>query len=154
MLPPPDAQDLARSRARLERLATLLDEAFVVPGTSLRVGIEPLLGLVPVVGDVAGLAIGGWFVAEALRLGAPPELVRRMVGNLVVDAAVGAVPLAGDLFDFAFKAHRRNAALLGAHLDRLEGRAPSRTARLKQPRWIAAALAVAAAAIAAALWWR
>lgn len=114
-------EQLRESRLRIERLARLLDECFTVPGTRWRIGVEPLLGLVPVVGDFAGLLIGGVFINEALRCGAPPALIRRMVANLAIDAAVGVVPVAGDLFDFAFKAHRRNARLLAAHLDPLPG---------------------------------
>jgi len=84
----------------------------VIPGLGRRIGIDALLGVVPVVGDVAGGALGGWIVYEAWRLGAPPRLIAKMLANLAVDTGVGAIPIAGDIFDAAWKANRRNAELL------------------------------------------
>lgn len=106
------------SLQRLEQLAHLMDSAFLIPGINRRVGIDAVIGLVPVLGDIAGIAISSYIVYEAKRLGAPRWLVMRMVGNVALDGAVGAVPLAGDLLDAAFKANRRNVRLLRKHLER------------------------------------
>lgn len=114
---PRAAQDDAelRKRAARERLIVLtrlLDSAVAVPGLRTRVGLDALLGLVPVVGDLVSGALGIYLVMEARNLGASRWLQARMVGNLLLDTAVGAVPVAGDLFDVYFKAHTRNLRLL------------------------------------------
>jgi hypothetical protein len=111
--------DDARKRAARERLIVLtrlLDSAFEMPALRTRVGLDALLGLVPGVGDVVSGAIGLYLVMEARQLGAPRWLQARMIGNLLVDTAVGAVPVAGDLFDVYFKAHTRNLKLLQKEL--------------------------------------
>ena len=100
--------------ARVTRLAQVLDTAFRIPGTRIRFGVDQLLGLVPGLGDAIAALIGGFIVWTAVRVGAPPLVVGRMLVNIAVDAVVGAVPLAGTVFDIAFKAHRRNARLLTA----------------------------------------
>lgn len=120
---------------RIRSVSRLMDEAFRIPGTRFRVGLDGLLGLIPGVGDVTGAAMGGWIVVSAARLGAPPSLLLRMLVNVGLDALVGGVPVVGDLFDFAFKAHRRNFRLLEAHLAD-----PERTRRASRR---AVALAVA-----------
>ena len=112
--PVPDA----RAVQRLERLARLLDSEFRLPGTRFRFGLDGLVGFIPGIGDAAGLAISSYIVLEAWRLGAPPPILMRMIGNLVVDGAVGAVPIAGDLFDMAWKANKRNMNLLLGHVRR------------------------------------
>lgn len=127
-----DAETLRRARAtrlRAERLARLLDTAVGIPGTRVRFGLDALIGLLPGIGDAIGLLLGGWFLIEGARSGATTGTLLRMAGNLAIDALGGVVPLFGDLFDVAFKANRRNAKLLIAHLDRLEGRRPA------TPRW-------------------
>ena len=101
-----------RAVQRLERLAKLLDSEFRVPGTQFRFGVDGLVGLVPGIGDAAGLAISSYIVLEAWRLGAPPPILVRMIANLALDSAVGSVPIAGDLFDMAWKANKRNMDLL------------------------------------------
>lgn len=102
----------ADSLRRVERLAWLLDSAIVIPGIGRRIGVDALLGIVPVVGDVASSVLGGWIVYEAWRLGAPLHLIARMLGNLAIDTGIGAIPVAGDVFDAAWKANQRNATLL------------------------------------------
>jgi hypothetical protein len=107
------------ARARLERLewlANLLDTALVLPGTRIRFGLDGLLGLAPGVGDALTTGISLWIVYEAHQLGAPMRLVARMAGNVAVDGLLGAVPVAGDVFDIFWRANRRNVALLRAHL--------------------------------------
>jgi hypothetical protein len=104
--------------ARVERLAYWLDERFRVPGTNMRVGLDGLVGLVPVVGDTATMLAALYVVYEARRLGAPASLIARMLVNVGLDSLVGTVPLVGDLFDMGFKANRRNLRLLRRHLER------------------------------------
>lgn len=111
--------DDARKEAARERLIVLtrlLDSAVAIPGLRTRVGLDALLGLLPGVGDLIGGALGLYLVLEARQLGASRWLQARMVGNLLLDAAVGTVPLAGDLFDVFFKAHQRNLRLLQEEL--------------------------------------
>lgn len=121
------AFDFSRPRSREERiaridaLATLMDTAFVIPGTEIRFGLDALIGLVPGVGDAIATLMSLYIVNEARALGAPRLLVARMVANVALDGVVGAVPLVGDVFDVAFRANRRNMALLRAHLDKTEG---------------------------------
>ena len=102
---------------RLNRLAWLLDSSIPIPGTDFRVGLDALLGLLPGAGDVAGVLLSGYIVLEAARMSAPGRTLFLMVLNIAVEAVVGALPLAGDLFDAAWKANQRNASLLNAWLD-------------------------------------
>ncbi len=105
-------------------MSRLLDTAIRVPGTNMRFGLDALIGLIPGVGDVVGAGMSGFIILTAARLGAPPSVLVRMLANVGLDAVVGAVPLAGDLFDVAWRANTRNAALLERHLE-----APSATKR-------------------------
>jgi hypothetical protein len=82
----------------------------------LRFGLDPIIGLIPGVGDAAGAVLAGWVLVEAIRLGASRATVVRIAGNIALDAGLGAVPLLGDIFDFAWKANLRNVALLERHL--------------------------------------
>jgi hypothetical protein len=100
------------ARQRLVALTRLMDDAIDVPMLGTRVGLDALLGLIPVAGDLVSAGIGLYIVAQARELGASRWLQARMVGNLLLDVAVGAVPVAGDLADVYFKAHRRNLRLL------------------------------------------
>ena len=104
--------------ARIDALATLLDSAFVIPGTNIRFGLDALIGLVPGIGDLITTVMSLFIVREARALGAPRWLVARMLVNVAIDGVVGAVPLLGDAFDVAWRANRRNIALLQKHLAR------------------------------------
>jgi Domain of unknown function (DUF4112) len=104
--------------ARLEAVAKLLDVAFILPGTKIRYGIDGIIGLIPVVGDLIATAFSLWLVREARALGAPWYVTARMLGNVAVQGVVGAVPVAGDAFDVLFRANMRNARLLRRWLDR------------------------------------
>ena len=111
-----NAERKRRARERLIALTRLMDSAVDVPLLRTKVGLDALLGVVPVAGDLLSAAIGVYLITQARELGASRWLQGKMLGNLVVDAAVGAVPLAGDVFDIYFRAHRRNLKLLQQHL--------------------------------------
>lgn len=107
---------LSVDRARI--LARALDSAVRIPGTNVRFGLDAVLGLVPGLGDVAGAAMGSYLVLLGSRLGAPKPVLARMVLNIALDTLAGVVPVAGDLFDVAWKANTRNMALLERYIDR------------------------------------
>ena len=109
-------EDLDTVRRRLARLAWLLDSSIPLPGTRFRIGIDAILGLVPGLGDLAGVLLSSYIVREAARVGAPPSVLTRMAFNVAVEGLVGLVPFAGDVFDAVWKANQRNYALLEAHL--------------------------------------
>jgi hypothetical protein len=108
--------------ARLDFIATLLDSAFLIPGTNVRFGLDGVVGLFPGIGDAITTAISAWIVYEAKQLGVPKHVLARMIGNVALDGLVGAVPLVGDVFDVMWKANRRNIKLLRDHLEK-KGRA-------------------------------
>lgn len=99
----------------LRRWARIFDSAFRVPGTNIRFGIDPLLGLVPGVGDFASPILSIFMVWHGAQLGVPRVVLARMVLNALIDAVAGVVPVAGDLFDFGWKATAWNLALLERH---------------------------------------
>jgi hypothetical protein len=101
-----------RTFERYLALVRLFDDAIGIPGTRLRFGLDFLLGLIPGAGDVAGAMAALWGVWLARRMGAPVAVQIRMLGNVALDAAGGAIPILGDLFDLAFRAHVRNRVLL------------------------------------------
>jgi C4-dicarboxylate transporter len=97
---------------RLDSLSRLLDIAFTMPGTNIRFGTEAIMRLVPGIGDAAASALSCLILYEAHRLGVPRRVMIRMAGNVAIEAAAGAVPVLGDLFDVAFRANRRNVRIL------------------------------------------
>lgn len=101
---------------RLRSLSHLLDNAFVIPGTNYRIGIDPILGLIPGGGDTLTAAFSAYIIWEAARLGAPKAMLVRMFFNVIFDALLGIVPVFGDLFDLAWKANVKNLALLETHM--------------------------------------
>jgi hypothetical protein len=103
---------------RLEAIARLLDVAFILPGTKLRYGIDGIIGLIPVVGDIIATALSLWLVREARALGAPWHITARMLGNVAFQGIVGTVPVAGDAIDVLFRANMRNARLLRNWLEK------------------------------------
>ncbi|HUP60518.1 MAG TPA: DUF4112 domain-containing protein [Thermoanaerobaculia bacterium] len=117
-------EKLPRDLVALRRFAFLMDEAFMLPGTRIRVGVAALLGLIPGIGDVIGAVLSMWIIAGALRHRVRPRIIGRMVLNVAIDLVFGAVPVAGDLFDFLFEENMRNMRLLEKHRDR---RRPPRT---------------------------
>jgi hypothetical protein len=113
LLPAEDRDALEHART----LARLLDSAIRIPGTNMRIGLDPILGLVPGLGDVAGAAFAGYLVLVAARTGVSRAVLVRMLLNVALDTFVGAVPVAGDLFDAAWRSNSRNVALLERYLD-------------------------------------
>ena len=101
--------------AGLRKISRLLDSAFQVPGTDYRVGLDPIVGLIPGFGDLLTPLFTIGILLHAWQLGIPKVVQARMLINVAVDSLVGAVPLVGDLFDFAWKANDRNMALLETH---------------------------------------
>lgn len=125
LIPARDADNAERTK-RLRALAWLLDNSIPLPG-GFRVGIDAIIGLVPGVGDAVGALISAYIVNEARNMGAPRSVLLRMMGNVMIETIIGAIPFAGDLFDAAFKANSRNLALLAQHqLDPVRSRRGSR----------------------------
>lgn len=149
-MPAPDPrppQRHAAVRARLKRLAWLLDSAIPLPG-GYRIGLDGLIGLVPGLGDVVAALLSSYIVVEAARLRVPASVLLRMGLNVALELIIGAVPVAGDLFDFAFKANERNVRLLEASL----GPPEQAQALRRRSGWtVAAALAVPALVLLLAL---
>lgn len=112
---PPDANELSPTVAWL---ATLMDDAYQIPGTNYRIGLDAIIGVIPGVGDLITLAVGGMVMKEARRLGVSRWTRTRMAVNYLVDFVVGTIPFAGDVFDVAFKANRKNIRLLQKHLEK------------------------------------
>jgi hypothetical protein len=107
-----------QSLERLEALAKLLDSSFFVPGTNIRMGLDGIIGLVPVVGDLISGAISSYLIWEARRLGASRWVIGRMAANTLIDTTIGAIPIVGDAFDVVFRTNVKNLALLRKHLAR------------------------------------
>lgn len=116
-LTPEQKLQYQRTLARLDRYAGLLDSRFRIPFTRIRFGVEPLIGLLPGIGDLAGFGLSLYLVGEAIKLRAGPRLVGKMLGNVTVDFVVGLVPIVGDAFDLVYRANDRNANLLRDHIE-------------------------------------
>jgi hypothetical protein len=107
-----------RAIVELDLLAALLDSRWRIPGTSIRFGLDALVGLVPVLGDAATGVVSAYIVLRARNCGAGKTLVARMLGNVLIDTVVGSIPILGSIFDVYFKANNRNIRLLRRHLQR------------------------------------
>jgi len=111
-------RDPASIRRRLEAMESVLEGLFVIPGTNRRVGLDGLVGLIPIVGDLITAAMGAWIVWEARNLGMSKWQLTRMAGNIGIDTLVGAIPFAGDLFDFLYKSNTKNLRIIRKHMDK------------------------------------
>jgi hypothetical protein len=100
-----------RELARAQALARVLDSAVGIPGTRIRVGLDALLGLIPGAGDIAGAVLSGYIVLHAARRGASRAVLWRMIANVAIDAAIGTIPILGDLFDVGYKSNMKNVQL-------------------------------------------
>lgn len=114
----PIGSDPASIRLRVEAMEKLLERAFHIPGTKVPVGLDSIVGLVPVVGDIITAAMGAWIVWEARNLGMSKWQLTRMAANVGIDTALGAIPLAGDLFDFLYRSNTKNLRIIKRHLDK------------------------------------
>ena len=114
---PPGAAQKSRTgdEDALAGLARLMDDAFVIPGTNIRFGLDPLIGLIPGFGDMIGALISSALLLHGARIGVPKIVLMRMAVNVFINAAIGAIPVAGDVFSVAFKSNVRNLALLQRH---------------------------------------
>ena len=114
----PIGRDPVAVRRRLEAMEAVLERAFTVPGINRPIGLDAIVGLIPVVGDLVTTAMGAWLIWEGRNLGMSKFHLARMAGNVGVDTLVGAIPLVGDLFDFAFRSNTRNLKILKKYLDK------------------------------------
>ena len=112
-----------RDRSDIDQLAELLDAKFRLPGTRFRFGLDSVIGLIPGIGDAITGGLGLYIVHRARQEGASGFLIMRMLWNLLVDTVLGAIPLVGDIFDFAFKANLKNAQMLQKHMDKRAAKA-------------------------------
>ncbi len=110
----PDAK--APTLRRLREMSRLLDKVVTIPGIRLHIGLDPIIGLMPIAGDFLGMLLSTYIVLEAARLGAPGPTLGRMALNVIVDGTVGSIPIFGDLFDFAWTANEYNIKLLEDYL--------------------------------------
>ena len=97
---------------RLKRLSERLDDTFTIPGTKYKIGIEALIGAVPIIGDLIGGILASYIMYSGVKIGAPPRIIARMAVNIAIDFAIGSIPIIGDLFDLVWKANRKNVELI------------------------------------------
>lgn len=118
--PPSDSAALTDSRTprvqRLRQLSHLLDNAIIIPGTGYRIGLDPIIGLIPGGGDTVGMIFSSAIVLEAARMGASKSVLQQMAFNILLETVAGTVPVVGDIFDVTWKSNVRNIALLENHL--------------------------------------
>ncbi|MEM7553450.1 MAG: DUF4112 domain-containing protein [Cyanobacteria bacterium P01_A01_bin.84] len=111
-----DPETKAPTLKRLRVFSRVLDRAITIPGTGIGIGLDPILGFLPIGGDFIGVMLSAYIVLEAARLGASKATLGKMVWNIILDGLVGVIPVLGDFFDFAWKANNKNIKLLEDHL--------------------------------------
>lgn len=114
----PAGTDPASVRARVVMLERLLERSFTIPGVNVPVGLDAIIGLVPVLGEVVTTALGAYVVWEARNLGLPKWKLARMGANVLLDTAIGAIPVVGDAADVLFRSNTKNLRILTRHLDK------------------------------------
>ena len=114
----PIGNDPVSVRRRIEAMERLLEHGFTVPGTSYQFGLDAVVGLIPVLGDFIGAALGSYLIWEAKNLGIPKWKLWRMAGTVAFDTAIGFVPFVGDAMDFLFRSNSRNLKIVKRHLDK------------------------------------
>lgn len=114
----PLGRDAASVRARIEAVERLLERSVPIPGLNLPVGLDAIIGLVPVAGDIMAAGVGIYLVWEGRNLGMSRWKLARMTANIGFDTLVGSIPVAGDLFDFLFRSNSRNLKIIRKHLDK------------------------------------
>lgn len=141
---------------QVETVAHILDDVVRIPGTSLRFGIDPILGLIPVVGDIVTVICGSFILFTACRLGVSSAELIRMTYNQLLNGVIGAIPVVGDIYSFGFKSHAKNSALLVRTIKQGEGRAcPIVAPSLKLADvWLVSALTLPVVLLAGFVgWW-
>jgi hypothetical protein len=114
----PTGTDPQSIRKRIEAMEILLERSFRIPGVNFPIGLDAIVGLVPVLGEIVTTAMGAWIVWEARNLDMPRWKIWRMMGNVGLDAALGVVPVVGDAADFLFRSNTRNLRIVKKHLDK------------------------------------
>ena len=114
----PVGRDPAAIRARVIALEAIMERTFVIPGINRAVGLDAIIGLIPVLGDVVGAAMGSWMIWEARNLGMSKFQLARMGGNVAFDTAIGLIPFVGDAADLLFRSNTRNLRIIKRHLDK------------------------------------
>lgn len=115
---PDVSRDPQAVRGRVEAMEKLLERSFLIPGINRPIGLDSIVGLIPVVGDIATALMGAYIVWEARNLGMSKMQLTRMAANVGIDTALGAIPLAGDIFDFLWRSNSRNLRIIVKHLDK------------------------------------
>ena len=115
---PDVSRDPQAVRTRIEAMEKMLERAFVIPGINRPIGLDSIVGLIPVVGDIATALMGAYIVWEARNLGMSKLQLTRMAANVGIDTALGAIPLAGDVFDFFWRSNTKNLKIIRKHLDK------------------------------------
>lgn len=115
---PDVSRDPQAVRNRVEAMEKILERAFVIPGINRPVGVDSIVGLIPVVGDIATALMGAYIVWEARNLGMSKMQLTRMAANVGIDTALGAIPFAGDVFDFFWRSNTKNLKIIRKHLDK------------------------------------
>lgn len=105
---------------RIRKLSRLMDTAIGIPGTKFRIGLDPIIGLIPGAGDVISTGFSAYIIYLATRFSLPAKDIQKMIFNIGLEAVVGTVPLVGDLFDAYYKSNIRNLAILERHLQDTE----------------------------------
>lgn len=114
----PTGTDPVSVRKRIEAMEQMLERSFVIPGTNVPVGLDSIVGLIPVVGDLIAAAMGSYLIWEARNLGMPKWQLARMAGHIAIDTTVGAVPVLGDALDLVYRSNSRNLRIVKKHLDK------------------------------------
>ncbi len=114
----PTGTDPASVRQRIEAMEMVLERSFTIPGINRSVGLDAIVGIIPVLGDVLTAAMGAYIVWEARNLRLPKWKLARMAANIAFDTALGAIPVAGDLFDLLYRSNSRNLRIVKKHLDK------------------------------------
>ncbi len=112
------SRDPQAVRKRMEALEMLLERSFHIPGTRIPIGLDSIVGLVPVLGDIVTAAMGAYMIWEARNLGMSKWQLTRMAANLGIDTAIGAIPLLGDVFDLMWRSNSKNLRIIKRHLDK------------------------------------
>lgn len=105
---------------RIRRLSRLMDTSLRIPGTGFRIGLDPIIGLIPGAGDLISTGFSAYIIFLATRFGLPPKAISQMIFNIALEGVVGTIPLVGDLFDAYYKSNIRNLAILETHLTAVE----------------------------------